>query len=151
MNIDTIDRKILSHLQRDLSKPLEELALAVGLSRNAVWRRIRGLEDAGLIAKRVAHLDAATLGLPLLAFISVKLAKHDRASAQTFATKIAAMPEVAGIYRTAGQQDYLLKARLRDMPAYDRLYQHLVAAVDLHEISASFVMDAIKDSHELPL
>lgn len=151
MEIDSLDRRLLAVLQRDARQSLEDLGAQVGLSRNACWRRVRALEEAGLIQARVALLDATAVGVPLTVFAHIKAARHDRDWAERFAAATRALPEITGVYRLSGDLDYLIRAQVADVADYDRLYQRLIARVDMAEISASFVMEAIKDTTELPI
>ena len=149
--IDTIDRQILSVLQREADIPLEELGTRVGLSRNACWRRVRALDSRGIITGRVALLDPAKLGLGLMVFIQVHAARHDAAWLETFARAVRDLPEIMGVYRMTGDLDYLIRARVTDVADYDRLYQRLISKVELSDVSASFVMEELKDTAALPL
>ncbi len=151
MKIDTFDRKILNILQHDGSIGLEDLGEKVGLSRNACWRRIKALEDAGVIRKRVALLEADKLGLGLSVFIQIKAAAHDADWLDRFARATRDFEEIQGVYRMTGDLDYLIRARVADMADYDRLYQALVARVPMGDVSASFVMEEIKETTALPL
>ncbi|MEM8791096.1 MAG: Lrp/AsnC family transcriptional regulator [Pseudomonadota bacterium] len=149
--LDDIDLKILRILQRDASRPVEEVGAEAGLSRNACWRRIKQMEEAGVITARVALVSPEKMGLGLLVFISVRTDRHDAAWQAEFTRAVSALPEIMGVYRTAGDLDYLLKARVADVPAYDRLYQRLIAQVEISDISASFVMEEIKETTALPV
>ncbi len=151
MKIDHMDIKILQHLQRDATLGLEDLGDAVGLSRNACWRRIKNLDDAGIIKSRVAILDAEKLDVGLSVFISVRTNKHDPDWLTQFASATRSMPEILGAYRMSGDLDYLIRAQVSDMAAYDRLYQRLIQKVTLADVSASFVMEEIKETTALPL
>mgnify|MGYP005631012507 FL=1 len=148
---DDYDRHILQHMQRDSSQSLEDLAQAVSLSRNAVWRRIRRLQDSGIIKARVALLDAQSVGLGLIVFISISVRTHSKDWADKFAKVIDSLPQVQSAYRTSGNQDYLIKARVSDVQAYDDLYQRLISQIELADVSASFVMEELKNTTELPL
>ena len=149
--IDALDRRILVELQRDAGQSLERIGETVGLSRNACWRRIGALEKAGLIKGRVALLDAERLGLGLMVFIMVRTNAHEAGWLKTFSEATRAMPEILGVYRMSGDLDYLIRARVPDMAGYDRLYQRLIGKVALSDVSASFVMEEIKDTTALPL
>ncbi len=149
--IDAIDRRILAELQRDSSLSLDMLGERVGLSRNACWRRVQRLEEEGVIRARVALLDPKALNAGLSVFIVIRAGRHSAEWAESFRAAVAAMPEIAGCYRTAGEIDYILRARVPDVAAYDSLYQRLIAKVDMTDVSASFVMEEIKDTHALPL
>jgi Lrp/AsnC family transcriptional regulator len=149
--IDSIDKRILAELQRDATLSLDALSDRVALSRNACWRRVQRLEEAGVIAARVALLDPAALNVGLSVFIVVRTGRHSADWAESFRAAVASLPEIIGAYRTAGDIDYILRARVPDVAAYDRLYQRLIARIDMTDVSASFVMEEIKDTHELPL
>lgn len=149
--LDEIDRRLLSALQRDATLSVDALAEAAGLSRNAAWRRMRRLEDAGVIRARVALLDPEALGLGLTVFIAVRTDRHDAAWATAFATVTRGFPEITGVYRTSGELDYLIRARVADVKGYDRLYQRLIAKLELKDVSASFVMEEIKETTALPV
>ncbi len=150
-NIDDIDRRILTELQRDADQSLDVIGEKVGLSRNACWRRIGALEKAGVIKSRVALLDAAKLGLGLTVFIQVRTSAHAGDWLRTFSAATKSMPEIMGVYRMSGDLDYLIRAQVADMAGYDRLYQRLIARVALSDVSASFVMEEIKETTALPL
>ncbi|GAW33908.1 leucine-responsive regulatory protein [Roseovarius sp. A-2] len=150
-NLDEFDRKILTEVQRSADTPLDALGQKVGLSRNACWRRIKALEAAGVLRARVALLDAAKIGLPLAVFMQIRAAAHDADWLDKFARATRAMPQIQGVYRMTGDLDYLICARVADMADYDRLYQTLIARVPMGDVSASFVMEEIKHSTELPL
>lgn len=151
MEIDQIDRRILRALQRDAGLGVEVLGDMVGLSRNACWRRIRLMEEAGVIRARVALVDPEALGLGLTVFIAVRTDRHEPEWLDKFTRAVSGMPEILGVWRTSGDLDYLLKAKVADVRAYDLLYQRLIRKVDLADISASFVMEEIKETTELPI
>ncbi|WP_195822022.1 Lrp/AsnC family transcriptional regulator [Roseobacter sp. MH60115] len=151
MTIDETDRRILTHLQQDASMPLDALGEAVHLSRNACWRRIKALEKSGVIARRVTVLDPEKVGLGLMVFIMIRTNAHAPDWLETFRKATRAMPEILGVYRMTGDLDYLIRARVADMADYDRLYQALIKRVPLSDVSASFVMEQIKDTSQLPL
>ncbi|QJF51266.1 Lrp/AsnC family transcriptional regulator [Roseobacter ponti] len=149
--IDDTDRRILTVLQRDASLSLDALGEEVHLSRNACWRRIRALEDAGVIRSRVTLLDPAKLGLSLTVFLQVRTNTHAPDWLEKFSAATRGMPEILGVYRMSGDLDYLIRAQVSDMADYDQLYQQLIRKVPLSDVSASFVMEEIKDTHRLPL
>ena len=151
ISLDHLDRAILNVVQRDASLAIEEISEKVGLSRNACWRRIKALEANGTIKGRVAILDASKVGAPLTAFVLVKTSSHDAGWIKQFQTVLAAMPEVVGAHRMTGELDYILRVRLADMPAYDDFYKRLTSRISVSDISASFVMEEIKESTAVPL
>ena len=149
--MDDIDRRLLNALQIDASESLEKLGERVGLSRNACWNRVKRLEDAGIIKSRVALVDSTKINLDLSVFIAVRTDEHDPEWLENFARETRAIPEILGVYRTSGDLDYLIRARVPDVAAYDELYQRLIRKVRLSDVSASFVMQEIKETTALPL
>lgn len=151
MRYDTIDKKILEFLQVDSDKSVDEIAEKVALSRNAVWRRIKILEENGIIKKRVALLDPDLLDLGLTVFIQIKTSKHTPDWVKALARVSQILPQIQSVFRMTGDLDYLIKARVKDMKDYDTLYQQLTHHLELSDVSASFVMESIKDTTALPL
>ena len=151
VKLDPIDRRLLVHLQRDSGLSVEELGEQVGLSRNACWRRIKRLDESGVIKGRVALCDPEALGLGLTVFIAVRADRHDEEWLEAFTKAVTGIPEILRAYRTSGDLDYLLHARVADVQAYDRLYQRLIRRIALKDISASFVMEEIKETTALPV
>lgn len=149
--LDKTDRAILAELQRDATLTVDALAERVHLSRNACWRRMKALEDAGVIKGRVALLDAAKLGLGLTAFIAIRTAQHEEKWLERFSRAVRDFPEIIGVYRTTGETDYLLQAVVSDIAGYDQLYKRLITRIPLTDVSASFVMEKIKETTALPI
>ena len=149
--IDLIDKRLLAALQQDASLSLDTLADLVGISRNTCWRRVTKLEEDGVIARRVALLDPAKVNLALPVFIVVRTSRHAPDATEQLRKAVLEIPEIIGAYRTAGEIDYILQARVPDVAAYDRLYKKLIARLEMSDISASFVMEEIKAVTELPL
>ena len=151
MDFDILDMNILQHLQRDCSVSIDKLGERVGLSRSAVWRRIKGLEESGLITNRVALVDPQKLGLDLLVFIQIRTSEHDERWRMQLSQVVQTLPQVLAAHRMTGDLDYLVMARVANMAAYDKLYQLLTAQVSMRDVSASFVMESLKDTTELPV
>lgn len=149
--IDETDRRILRHLQVDTTPSLDRLADQVSLSRNACWRRIKRLEEVGVIRERVAHLDAGLLGLGLSVLVMIRVGNHDQTWLSKFQAVVASMPEIQGAHRMTGDLDYVLRVRVADVTDYDRFYKALISRVQMADISASFVMEDIKDTTALPI
>ena len=149
--MDDKDRRILAQLQSDAGQSIEDLAAKVNLSRNACWRRIKVLEERGIIRARVALLDPEKLNLGLTAFIAIRTAQHDQAWLDRFSAAVRDIPEITGAFRTTGETDYVLKAAVPDIAGYDRLYKRLIAKVPLTDVSAFFVMEKVKETTALPL
>ena len=143
--LDSIDWAILGVLQRDASLPVHEVGEQVGLSTNACWRRIKRLEESGVIAARVALLDAEKLGLGTTVFVAIRTQRHDPAWLEAFSKGVAGIDEISECHRMAGDVDYLLKLVVHDIAHYDRIYRKLIAAVpDLADVSSSFSMEKMK-------
>jgi len=149
--LDETDRRILALLQRDAGLTVDQVSEQVHLSRNACWRRIRQMEAAGVIRGRVVLADPGLVGCPLEVIVMVRTSSHDDGWIQRFQSTVKAMPEVVGAYRMTGDLDYLLRVRVADVPEYDRFYKSLVARVPVSDISASFVMEEIKETTALPI
>lgn len=148
---DEIDRRILRLLQRDASVSMDSLADAVHLSRNACWRRIKVMEEAGVLTGRVALVDPQSVGLGLLTFVLVRTNRHDADWLKAFKKAVQDLPEIVGAHRLSGDLDYILRVRVDSVRAYDAFYQRLIERVPISDVSASFVMEDIKDTTELPL
>lgn len=149
--IDEIDKRILSVLQSDASASVDEISDSVHLSRNACWRRIKALETSGVIKQRVALVDPVKAGVPLTALVMIRTSTHDADWTQKFQKVLKSMPEVVGAHRMSGDLDYILRVRLADVPAYDRFYKRLTSQISVSDMSASFVMEDIKETTAVPL
>lgn len=149
--LDNIDRAILRELQLDATQSMDDLSQKVALSRNACWRRMRAMEDQGVIKGRVVLIDPASVGLGLSALVLIRAGAHSPDWLAKFERAVAALPEIVGAYRTSGDLDYVLRVWVADMKGYDQFYQQLIKRVPLGDVSASFVMEEIKDTTALPL
>ena len=149
--MDEIDRRLLDLLQHDASLSLDALSERAALSRNACWRRIRRLEDQGVIKARVTLLDAARINVGLTAFIALRTTEHSAEWLKQFSRAVRDIPEIVGVYRMTGDIDYLLQAVIPDVAAYDALYKRLIGRITLADVSSSFVMEEIKATTVLPL
>lgn len=151
ISLDQIDRRLLAILQQDATVPIAELAERVGLSQTPCWKRVKRLQDGGVITARVALVDREALDLPLTVFVAVKTGRHDEQWLALFAEGAKALPEVVEFYRMSGDVDYLLKVVVRDIAAYDRFYRRLIATAPLSDVSSSFAMEQIKFTTALPV
>ncbi len=115
MTLDKFDHQILQQLQRDASQPAESIGDKIGLSRNACWRRIKRLEDSGMINRRVAILDAGQLNLALTVFIAIKTRSRSAAWLEMFKRAVKDLQEVTAVFRLSGETDYLLRASVPNM------------------------------------
>lgn len=151
ISLDAIDRRILAALQRDATLSVNALSEAVGLSPTPCWKRVKRLEEAGVITGRVTLVDRATVGLGVTVFVSIRTAAHDEAWLETFAAGVRRIPEIVEFYRMAGEIDYLLKVVCADIADYDRIYKQLIRVAKLNDVSSSFAMEQIKYTTEVPL
>ncbi|MBV8838257.1 MAG: Lrp/AsnC family transcriptional regulator [Alphaproteobacteria bacterium] len=149
--MDAIDRKLLDLLQRDASLSLDQLSERAALSRNACWRRIKRLEDDGVIKARVTLLNPKSINVGLTAFIALRTTEHSAKWLDQFSRAVRDIPEIVGVYRLTGDLDYLLQAVIPDVAAYDSLYKRLISKITLADVSSSFVMEEIKATTVLPL
>jgi Lrp/AsnC family transcriptional regulator len=149
--MDAIDRKILSCLQEDAALSVAAIAERVGLSATPCWRRIQNLQRDGVIRRRVALLDPAKVGVGVSVFVRLRTARHDRRWLMRFADAVAGMDEVVEFYRLSGDVDYLLRVVVPDIAGYDEVYKRLIAAADLSDVNASFVIETLKHTTALPL
>lgn len=150
-NIDENDRSILRILQVDATRSLDSIASEVGMSLNTCWRRVQRLEEAGILERRVALLDNEKIGLPLTVFVSVRTDDHSESWAKAFKSAVESMPEIVEFYRLAGNIDYIMKMMVGSVSDYDRVYQRLISKVKLSDVSASFAMEKMKFTTELPI
>jgi Lrp/AsnC family transcriptional regulator len=149
--LDAMDVKILHLLQEDASRSIAEIAESVHLSHNACWRRIRQLEESGIIRKRVALLDADKLGFGTTVFVTLRAADYSDEWFDTFAAAVKKIPEVLEFYRLAGDVDYLLKLQVSDIADYNRVSQALTRTVPFRDFSGAFAMEELKNTTAIPL
>jgi len=149
--MDKIDRRILELLQQDGALPAAEIADRVGLSKAPCWRRIKKLQEDGVIKQTVALLDARALNVGTTVFVMLKTAQHHQAWFDRFVAAVRDIPEVTEIHRMSGDVDYLMRIVVPDIDAYDAVYKRLIAAVEFLDVSASFALETIKYTTALPL
>ena len=127
LQIDSIDRKLLRLLQDDSRRSVQELGEAAGLSASACHRRLKGLEERGLVAGYHAVLDAAALGFTMQFFIEVGLTSQTETALDAFEAAVREIPEVLECHLMAGQSDYLLRVICRDHEDFERRHRRLAA------------------------
>lgn len=149
--MDATDRKILSLLQDDATLSIESIASKVHLSSTPCWKRIRRLENDGVIEKRVALLNPDKVGAGVTVFVAVKTNQHNRKWLDNFANSVEDMPEILDFYRMSGEIDYLLRVVVPDIAAFDTFYQQLISRVPLSDVTSSFAMEQIKHTTALPI
>lgn len=149
--MDKLDTKILELLQKDGGLTAAELADRIGLSKAPCWRRIKRLEEEGIIKQTVALLDARSLNLGTTVFVTLKTGNHSEAWFDKFVKAVRDIPEVTEIHRMSGDVDYLMRIVVPDIDAYDVVYKRLIASVEFQDVSASFALETIKYTTALPL
>jgi Lrp/AsnC family transcriptional regulator, leucine-responsive regulatory protein len=151
MNLDRFDRRLLEILQREGRISNQELAERIGLSPSPCLRRVRALEESGIIAGYRAHLDAGKLGLSLMALIHIAMDRHTPERFANFEAKIGALPEVLECLLITGQDaDYQVKVVVRDMQAYQELLLNQITRIEgVSGVHSSFVMRRVVDTTAL--
>lgn len=124
--LDSTDEHILRALQRDSRISNADLAASVGLSASSCWRRVRSLEDSGVIARYTVDLDDARRGLGFHAIVHVQLARHSADAVQEFNRSIGLKQEIRACYSTTGQSDYHLHVVCRDLDAFNRFLEEFL-------------------------
>jgi Lrp/AsnC family transcriptional regulator, leucine-responsive regulatory protein len=150
--LDTIDHRILRELQRDGRLSNVELAQRVALSESATLRRVRALEDSGLISRYVALLNASKAGFPTNVFVSITLQRQEQRDLQLFEEAARRVPEVMECYLMTGESDYLLRVACRDPADFERLHsQHLTRLPGVARVQSSFALRVVRRTTELPI
>ncbi|MCG8314536.1 MAG: Lrp/AsnC family transcriptional regulator [Pseudomonadales bacterium] len=153
MKLDRYDRAILETLQRDGRISNQELADSIGLSPSPCLRRVRALEDSGLIDGYVALVNARKLGLTLMSFIHISMDKHTPDRFESFESTINSYPEVVECHLITGQSaDYLLKVIVKDMDGYQQFLLNKLTRIEgVSGVHSSFVMKSPVDRTALPI
>ncbi len=149
--IDQIDNRILRELQKDATLSQRELADRVGLSQNACWRRLKALNEDGVITGSSAQISREKLGLNLVVFVMLRTRHHSAEWLQSFRSHVLTISEVVDFHRIGGDYDYQLKVVTEDMAAYDKVYQRLIEKVELDSVTSYFAMEAIAEGRPLPI
>ena len=153
LKLDRFDRRILEELQRDGGLTNQELADRIGLSASPCSRRVKALEEAQIILRRVTLLDRRKLGLTLTALINISMDRHTPERFEAFEKKIREYPEVQECYLITGQEaDYQVKVVVQDMDHYQAfLLNKITRIAGVSGVHSSFVMRRVVDNTELPL
>lgn len=143
---------ILEQLQRDARLSSAELAEQLNLSNTPVWRRIRKMQESGLIQGYHAHLDGRRLGLGIEAFLSIGVHQHDDRNIQEFTAAVELIDEIVSCCMVSGRGDFLLRVVVKDMEAYADFVNRVAAKLPaVREIRSSFVLRTIKPYAGLPV
>lgn len=142
--MDRVDREILRLLAADASLSLAEIADKVGLTPTPCWKRIRRMEQAGIIRRRVALIDPEKVGLGVSVFVCVETADHSADWLARFAAVVEGMAEIVDAWRMSGDVDYVLHVVVPDIAAYDGFYRRLIGALPLRNVTSRFAMERLK-------
>jgi Lrp/AsnC family leucine-responsive transcriptional regulator len=156
LTLDALDRRILRVLQADGRITFDALAAQVGLSSSAALRRVRRLEDSGVVSGYVAVVPPERIGLGLTAYINVRLEKHTeshkRNPMDAFKAAVQAWPEVVECAALTGEMDYLLRVVVEDMAHYSRfIMETLLKHPSVEDCKSSFMLERIKGTAAWPL
>lgn len=152
MAIDPINLRILRVLQQDARLSNVALAEQVGLSQSPCLRRVRMLEEAGVIRGYTASVDQTKVGLPVSVFVSIKLEKQREEELKRFEDAMRGCPEVLECYLMTGPRDYLLRVVARDLADYERFVKETLTRIDgVASIESSFALGQVKHTNALPI
>ena len=150
--IDGIDAKILHLIQNNAALSVADIADSVGLSSSPCWRRIKRMEELGIIQERVTILNRKELGLDFEVFVAVKLALPNRVNMEKFEKAISKMPEVVQCAVVTGAVDFMLRVVTKDMHAYDDFLREELLNLDLiSDVQSRIVIRQAKETSALPL
>jgi len=151
-DLDRLDRRLLDELQSNARLSNQELAQRVGLSPAPCWRRLKRLEESGYIAGFATLLNAAAIGLPVLAYALVSLENHHPESVRQFDQRVRERPEVLECHSMSGANDYLLRIVAASMEAYEHfLSTQLLQLPAVRSVNTSFVLRTKKFTTRLPV
>ena len=149
--LDDLDRRIIAELQLDGRLTNQLLAEKVGMSASACWRRVRGLEQEGVIQRYAALIDRDKAGFAMSAIIHVSLERHDTKFVEEFVSRVRARPEVLECFATTGDADYHLRVVARDMHAYNSfLDDFMFRLAGIRNVRSNVILKEIKADIALP-
>lgn len=150
LTFDAIDQQILDILQHDSDTPVAAISEAVGLSATPCWRRIKRMEDAGIIKGRVALVNQVQANVPMTVFIGITAPRHEINWTTQFRELVEEIPEVVEAYRLTGTVDYILKVVVPDIAAYDGVYKRMIARLEFSQINSMISMEELKFTTAIP-
>ncbi|HET8727362.1 MAG TPA: Lrp/AsnC family transcriptional regulator [Alphaproteobacteria bacterium] len=151
-DLDAFDVRILAELQEDARLSNVALSDRVHLSASQVHRRLRRLEEAGVIARYAALLDPARMGLDVLAFTSVSLERHGDRPAISFAEAVMGLPEILECFSVTGEADYVLRIVAPDLKTFsDFLMHRLMPIPGVRSVKSNLVLEHVKGTTSLPM
>ncbi|MDH4107084.1 MAG: Lrp/AsnC family transcriptional regulator [Gammaproteobacteria bacterium] len=145
------DRAILTELQRDSRLTMQELADKVGMSSSACWRRVRALEQSGVIERYAAIVNPRRAGFTLSSMTLVSLARHEEQNVENFVREVRRHPEVLECFATSGEADYHLRVVVEDMDAYNRFLDDFILKLPgVSQVRSNIILKEIKADTALP-
>ena len=151
-NIDRLDRAILHELQQDARITNHTLADSVGLSESACLRRVRRLEESGMILGYVGLVDQSQAGYPDDVFVQITLHSQQRDDLAAFETAVRELPEVMECYLMSGEADYIIRVIIADARDYERIHsQHLTRLPGVDRVHSSFALRTVIKRTEIPI
>ena len=146
------DRAILAELQRDSRLTMQQLAEKVGMSSSACWRRVRSLEESGVIDRYAVIVNPAKAGFALSSMTQVSLARHEERSVENFVTEVLRHPEVLECFATSGEADFHLRVVVEDIEAYNKFLDDFIFRIPgVSQVRSNIVLKEIKADTALPL
>jgi len=147
--IDQIDRRLLLAIEQNAGLSQRELAEQVDLSLNACWRRLKRLQEIGVIQGSRSVLNREALGLDLTVFMMIKTHHHSGEWSRDFSRHVESIPEVTEFHRIGGEWDYLIRVVTTSMSGYDKVYIRLIEHFDLATVTGYFSMETIFEGRPL--
>lgn len=152
MELDRYDLHILKILQNDSSISMQDLGAQIGLSHTPCWRRIKKLEEHGVIIKQVALLNSKSLDLDVNVFVNVTLRQHHENALNRFEEAVGELTEVVECYTVSGETDFLLRVVVKDVEAYEKLLKGtLLQLPEVGNLSSTFALRQVKYTTEIPI
>ena len=152
IELDNFDKKLLRALQENADQSMNELGEKIGLSHTPCWRRIKRLEEAGIIKSRVVIVDPDKVGLGVTVHAYIIIKSHDERSLNAFEQAVLDVNEIIECYSTSGEKDYVLRIVVKSVSHYERLLkQTLVHLPNVASVNSTFALKQVKYSTSLPL
>ena len=149
--LDARDRRLLAELQRDSRQTTQELADKLGMSTSATWRRVRSLEEAGIIDRYAVIVDARRAGFGFAAIVQVSLARHEQANVENFVREVRRHPEVLECFATSGEADFHLRVVVEDIDAYNVFLDDFIFRLPgVSQVRSNIVLKEIKTDTAVP-
>ncbi|MEN8185580.1 MAG: Lrp/AsnC family transcriptional regulator [Bacteroidota bacterium] len=150
MQLDSIDKKILSYLQKDSKITTKELSLNLNLSKTAIYERIKKMEKSKVISKYVAVIDKEKVGRSFMVLCQIKLVQHKNEYVKKIENDVLKFDEVLECFNVSGEYDYILKVLVNDMKAYRKFLNNKLTTLDyIGSAYSTFIMNEVKNDMEI--